>query len=392
MSCVEAAAKSRTRLAGEEDREHGARGLDDVRDARLGQRLGGGGLQGAGDVGDPLVHLVGGEPQRGEAGRGGDRVPRQGAGLVDRALRGEVPHQVGAAAERGGGQATAHHLAEGHQVGAPALGRAVEAPLAELARPEAGHHLVADEQGSVGRAGLGEEGVEAGQRRDDAHVAGGGLGDEAGDPVAVLGERGRHGVPVVVGQHEGQGRGGRRDAGGAGQREGGQPRARRGQQRVDVAVVAAGELHHDVATRDAAGQPDRGHGGLGARGDEPDLVDGRASDDLLGELDLGLGRGAVGRAARHRGGDRLLDLGVGVPEQHRAPRADQVDVLVAVDVGQPRAAGRADEPGRAAHGVERPDRGVHAPGGHRAGPLEQGLGRGRAPVARGHRVIVSNRR
>ena len=34
-------------------------------------------------------------------------------------------------------------------------------------------------------------------------------------------------------------------------------------------------------------------------------------------------------------GDGGLHLGVGVAEQHRAPRADQVDVLVAVDVGQP---------------------------------------------------------
>ena len=107
-----------------------------------------------------------------------------------------------------------------------------------------------------------------------------------------------------------------------------------------MAVVAAGELHDDVAAGEAAGQPDRRHRRLGAGGDEADPLDRRTRDDLLGELDLGLGRGAVRRAAGDRGRDRRLHLGVGVAEQHRAPRADQVDVLVAVDVGQPGAAAR----------------------------------------------------
>ena len=62
---------------------------------------------------------------------------------------------------------------------------------------------------------------------------------------------------------------------------------------------------------------------------------GRAGDDLLGELDLGLGRGAERRAARDGRRDGRLDLRVRVAEQHRAPRADQVDVVVAVDVGEP---------------------------------------------------------
>src|SRR6478736_4248829 len=69
---------------------------------------------------------------------------------------------------------------------------------------------------------------------------------------------------------------------------------------VDETVVAAGELHDDVTTGEATRQPDRRHGGLGAGGDEPDPVDGRARHDLLGQLDLGLGGGAVRRPARDR--------------------------------------------------------------------------------------------
>ena len=101
----------------------------------------GGGLV---DVG---VDLVGGSAQRREPGRGGERVPRQRAGLVDGTDGCQPGHHVGAAAERRGREAAAHHLAERHQVGA----HAVEAEPAGAAHPEAGHHLVADVERAVAR-------------------------------------------------------------------------------------------------------------------------------------------------------------------------------------------------------------------------------------------------
>ena len=218
------------RGVGEEHREHRPGRLDDVGDAGGGERVGDAGLDrvtGAVQVG---VDLVGGQPQRGQPGGGRDRVPRQGARLVDGTQRRQVRHHVGPAAEGRGREAAAHHLAEGHQVRAPALGLAVEAPVALAAGPEAGHHLVGDEQRAVPGAGLGEEPVEAGRRRHHAHVAGRGLGDQAGDPVAVLGERRLDGGPVVVGQHQGErGRRGRY-AGGAGR-----GRVRRGRRRTSPA-------------------------------------------------------------------------------------------------------------------------------------------------------------
>ena len=225
--------------------------------------------------------------------------------------------------------------------------------------------------------------LKPGRRRDDAHVAGGGLGDHAGDLVAVLGERPLDGGRVVVGQHQrrGGGRGGH--AGGAGHGEGGEPGPGLREQRVDVAVVAAGELHDELAAGEAAGQPDRGHGGLGAAGHEPDLLRRGPADDRLGELDLGPGRGAVGRAAGDRLPHRVDDLRVRVAEQHRAPAADQVDVLRAVDVEEVGAGRPLDEPGGAADGVERADRRVHPARGDGVRALEQrgGLGRRTAAAA-----------
>ena len=44
-----------------------------------------------------------------------------------------------------------------------------------------------------------------------------------------------------------------------------------------MAVVAAGELHDQLAAGEPAGQPDRGHGRLGAGGHEADLLDRRAA-------------------------------------------------------------------------------------------------------------------
>ena len=77
--------------------------------------------------------------------------------------------------------------------------------------------------------------------------------------AAVLGERGLDRGEVVVGQHD---RVGGRGAGDAGRvraaRSVATPGAGRGEQRVDVAVVAAGELHDLVAAgerRGPAGSP-----------------------------------------------------------------------------------------------------------------------------------------
>ena len=143
-------------------------------------------------------------------------------------------------------------------------------------------------------------------------------------------------VDVVVRQHDrvGGGRTGdprrgrqaqRRDAG-----------AGVGEQRVDMAVVAAGELDDLGAAGESAGQPDRAHRGLGAGVDQPDQLDRRHPvDDLGGQFAFGGSRRPERQASGGGLGDGLHDRRVRVAEDHRPPRADQVDVAVAVGVGQP---------------------------------------------------------
>jgi hypothetical protein len=79
----------------------------------------------------------------------------------------------------------------------------VEAIPAGRTDPEAGHHLVHDQQRAMLPGDLAQAGVEPGERRDRAHVPRSRLGDNAGDVVRVGGERGLHRGQVVVGDDDG---------------------------------------------------------------------------------------------------------------------------------------------------------------------------------------------
>ena len=115
-------------------------------------------------------------------------------------------------------------------------------------------------------------------------------------------------------------------------------RARRAgldQQRVDVAVVAARELDDDVA----AGER-RGRGGCALIvASVPDdtrrtiSIDGTRSQMQLGQLDLGsVRRAEAGAACAAAASTASTHARVGVAEDQRPPRADVVEVAVAVDV------------------------------------------------------------
>lgn len=169
-----------------------------MRHAFLAQRLRDQPADLLGDGVDLVVRGVVEQPQLGEPGGGRDRVARQRAGLVDGPRGSQVLHDVLAATEGGGGESSAHDLAEGHEIGT----YPVDPVPTGLAGPEPGHDLVGDEQGAVARAGVLESLVEPGLGRYDAHVARRGLGDHAGDLTGVRVEGLVHGFEVVVGQDD----------------------------------------------------------------------------------------------------------------------------------------------------------------------------------------------
>ncbi len=264
----------------------------------------------------------------------------------------------------------AHDLPEGHEVRYDPVDPEPTGP----AGAEPGHDLVGDEEGAVLPAGVLEALVEPGDGRHDTHVSGRGLGDDAGDltgvPVEGLVDR----FEVVVRQHDRVAGLGAGDAGGVGQREGGDTGTGGGEQRVDVTVVTPGELDDLGPAREPAGQPDGGHRGLGPAAHEPHLLHGLdAGDDLLGERDLALTGGAEGGAARDGVVDGGDHVGLRVPEDHRAPGADEVDVLAPVRVRQIGAGAGHHEAGRAADGAEGAHRGVHAARGDDRRAVEETL-------------------
>ena len=289
---------------------------------------------------------------------------------------------LGPAAEGRRGQAAPHDLAERHQVPGDVLAPVPAGP----GHAEARQHLVHDQQRAVLVAERPEHLVEAGAGRHDTHVRGARLGDHAGDLIAARGERFADGGLVVVGKHDGVAGRGTGDAGRVRQAERRDAGPGRSQQGIDVAVIAAGELDHTGPAGEPARQPERGHRGFGAGVDQADLVGRRARGDLLGELDLAGGGGTEGGPPVGRRVQRLHHLRVGVPEDHRAPGAHQVDVLPAVHVGQVRPGTGGDEARYPAHRAERAYRGVDPTGSDGTGPLEELYGTRARREASGGRV------
>ena len=148
-----------------------------------------------------------------------------------------------------------------------------------------------------------------------------------------------------------------------------------------MTVIAAGELQHAVASGDRPGETERAHRRLGARGGEAEHLDARhRGDDRLREVHLERRWCAVRGTERRLRDDRADDGGMGVTEDERAPRADQIDVFAAVGVDHPRARAGDDERRVPTDGAIGTDRARHTAGHDRLGPSEEpGVAR------RGHR-------
>ena len=347
-------------MVGEEPGEHGAYAVGGERDAVLVCDAG----YSAGDrfcglfEGVVDVFLVIDEvAEGGDAGGHGEWVSAEGSGLVDRAERREVLHDVGASAEGSAGESAADDLAEGGEVG----GDVVELLGPAEGDAEAGHDLVEEEESAVGCGDFAKAFEVARVRRDGAGVSDDGFDDDAGDVVWTGGEDCGDGVEVVEGQGEGVHGSLGGDACGAGDPESGDSAAGLDEHRVGVAVVAALELDDEVAAGESAGEADGGHAGFGAGGDEAELLDGgKAVGDEFREIGFG---GDGGSEAGALGGgllDGFDDGRKGMAKDHRPPGAEEVEVAVAIFVVEVCAFGVGEEGWVSAYGAEGADGRVDA--------------------------------
>ena len=132
-----------------------------------------------------------------EPGRHRERVPRQRAGLVDRAGRRHQLHQIGAAAVGADRQAAADDLAEAGQIRPDAVDR-LRAACAPRGSPKSPRRRSAAPRCAVHSSRSAAQ--EAVGGRHDAHVAGDRLDDERGNLVAIGVEQPLHRFEVVVGR------------------------------------------------------------------------------------------------------------------------------------------------------------------------------------------------
>jgi hypothetical protein len=192
--------------------------------------------------------------------------------------------------------------------------------------------LVDDEQGPVLPGELTHAFVVAGLRQDDAHVGQGGLHERNRD--VTVGELPLQALEVVE-LHDAR-RLGRRH----GHADVPAPRpdravwSERGKRLVDGAVVVEVVDEHLGPARDVAAEPDRE--AVRVRGGERELPppDPEPTLELIGGNDRVLGGQHVGDAAAELALDRA-DRGVRAVPGHRTRVAQaEVDVLVAVDIGE----------------------------------------------------------
>ena len=225
-------------IGGEEEGEHRADTVDPEGDPLSGEELpvSGAEIRGhffEGRVGFPLE-----EVQCGDPGRHGEGIAREGSRLVNGSRGGEVFHDLPAAAEGADGEAAPDDLPQAGKIGGDA-GQGLPAAVGDA---ESGDHLVEDQEDAVLAGDLPQRFEESRPGGDHPHVAGDRFDDDAGQiPAEALdGVADRGGVVVrqrdrQFGQLPG-------NAGASGYPERGHPRARLYEERIGMAVIAAGEL------------------------------------------------------------------------------------------------------------------------------------------------------
>ncbi|MPN23265.1 hypothetical protein SDC9_170653 [bioreactor metagenome] len=128
-----------------------------------------------------------------------------------------------------------------------------------------------------------------------------------------------------------------------------------------MTVVTAFELDDRITPGKATGEPDRTHRRLGTGADQTYHLERRQHlAQQLRHLDLAFGRCAKGQTFQ-RGLSHRLDNGrVSVPGNRRPPRADVIDIGLAISVPHSRPFGTIDEARRATHRAKGANRRIDA--------------------------------
>ena len=112
-----------------------------------------------------------------------------------------------------------------------------------------------------------------------------------------------------------------------------------------------------------AGQADGRHGGFGPGADEANFLNSRhRAHDLFRQVGLGRSCGAEAGAVAGGGFNGGHDLGMSMSQDQRPPRANVVNVLVAIGIPHARARAANDDRRRTAYGGEGAHGGIDTAG------------------------------
>ena len=191
----------------------------------------------------------------------GQWIARERAGLIDRAERREFLHDFGSRTVGTHGQAATDDFAKRRDVG----GDTAQVAIAPLFETEPADDLIEHQKRSVGVAKLAKTVQKFWALHQEAVVSGERFNHDGSDLVPVFREEVFHRFEVVKRADERRGHRVLRNAGAAGDTEGGQSASRRHHQGVNVAVVATLKLHKNVPPGETSGQSNGAHDGFSTR-------------------------------------------------------------------------------------------------------------------------------
>ena len=224
---------------------------------------------------------------------------------------------------------------------------------AAVGNPKPRHYFVIDQQGSVPLGLFAQHPQKLCLWSHTPHVSHHRFQNDSGDRIAPLLERLFDAGHIVVSQDERILSGASGDSGRVGNGQGRGGAACGHQQAVDVTVVVSRELDDPVAARRTPRQANRTHRRLGPGIHEPDFFDGRHGlGDHRRQFVLCFRWRAEACAMRGCLLDRLHNIGMRMPQNHRSPGSDVVEVTVAIDVEQVGSLPTADNDRFTSHGAE----------------------------------------
>ena len=238
--------------------------------------------------------------------------------------------------------------------------------------PAAGHHLIKYQQGTRLAAQLAAALHEGHTGPHEVHVSRNWLDHQAGHFRAVQFEGLFELLDVVVLQHQGVRHHLRRHTGAGGVAKSGQARSGLDQQSVGVAVITPFKFDDFAAPGGTARQTYGTHPRLRTAADQAHHVQaGVKLQDGFDQFHLAFG-GCPKREPIAGGGGNGLDHGrVPMPQNHRAPGADVIGVLLPVGIPHVGALRTRNKTGRATNGLEGTHGGIHTAWNHLLGAVKQ---------------------